>query len=153
MGILHHHSRGGKRLQRKPRSGHHSEVRLAALLLCLSMLAGFFPALARAAEDREKLSSIVTFDSITLHYADSGAAISDGDLIEKDKGLMLRYTYTITASQCTQIAANTQYYLDVSPHLALPHLESGSPLTIETGDGPVQFGKIYADGSSQSTVN
>lgn len=69
MGMFHHHSRGGKRLQRKSKSEHHSGVRLAALLLCLSMLTGFLPALARAADGGPLLSGIVNFQSIALHYA------------------------------------------------------------------------------------
>ena len=63
MGMFHHHSRGGKRLQRKSKSEHHSGVRLAALLLCLSMLTSFLLAIA-SAEDTKKFSDIVTFDNI-----------------------------------------------------------------------------------------
>lgn len=154
MGIFHCHSRGGKRLQRKPKSEHHSGVRLAALLLCLSMLTGFLPALARAADNGEKLSGIVTFDSITLHYAGAngqseGEKVPDNALLKKDDKLILRYTYTITEDQCNSIQAGTNYYLEVSPHLVLPYLESGSPLTVETGEGTQeQFGTIYANGSS-----
>ena len=92
------------------------------------------------------------FDSITLHYAGvggqpEGTAIPDGTLLEKDKQLVLRYTYNITENQCAQIAAGTNYYLEVSPHLVLPNLRDGSEVTIETEDGPVPFGKIYSDGS------
>ena len=154
MSMFYRHNRGGKRLQRKPKSENNSGVRLAALLLCLSMLMGFLPALASAADDEEKLSSIVTFDSITLHYAGAGgqpeaAAIQDGALIGRDKQLALRYTYAITEEQCNQITAGTKYYLEVSPHLVLPNLESGSPLTVTTEDGTQErFGSIYADGSS-----
>lgn len=152
MSMFYRHNRGGKRLQRKPKSENNSGVRLAALLLCLSMLMGFLPALASAADDGEKLSSIVTFESISLHYAGAGgqpkaAAIQDGALIERDKQLALRYTYTITEGQCSQIVAGTNYYLEVSPHLSLPDLSGGSELTVETDDGPVPFGKIYSDGS------
>ena len=97
MSMFYRHNRGGKRLQRKPKSESSSGARLAALLLCLSMLMGFLPALASAADDGAKLSSIVMFDSITLHYAGAGgqpeaAAIQDGALIERDKQLALRYT-------------------------------------------------------------
>ena len=154
MSMFYRHNRGGKRLQRKPKSESSSGVRLAALLLCLSMLMGFLPALASAADDGAKLSSIVMFDSITLHYAGAGGqpegtAIQDGTLLEKDKQLVLRYTYNITENQCAQIAAGTNYYLEVSPHLVLPNLEGGSPLTVKTEDGAQeQFGSIYADGSS-----
>ena len=152
MSMFYRHNRGGKRLQRKPKSESSSGARLAALLLCLSMLMGFLPALASAADDEEKLSSIVTFDSITLHYAGvggqpEGTAIQDGTLLEKDKQLVLRYTYNITEDQCAQIAAGTNYYLEVSPHLVLPNLRDGSEVTIETENGPVPFGKIYSDGS------
>ena len=62
MSMFYRHNRGGKRLQRKPKSENNSGARLAALLLCLSMLMGFLPALASAADDEEKLSSIVTFE-------------------------------------------------------------------------------------------
>ena len=72
MSMFYRHNRGGKRLQRKPKSENNSGVRLAALLLCLSMLMGFLPALASAADDGAKLSSIVTFESISLHYAGAG---------------------------------------------------------------------------------
>lgn len=153
MGMFYRHSRDGKRLHRKSKSEHNAGVRLAALLLCLSMLASFLPALARAADTVEKLSSIVTFDSIALHYADDdgqsvGAEVLDNTLLGKDDKLILRYTYTITEDQCQNIQAETAYYLDVSPHLVLPHLESGSPLTVETDDGTQKrFGAIYADGS------
>jgi hypothetical protein len=62
------------------------------------MLMGFLPALASAADDGAKLSSIVMFDSITLHYAGAdgqpeAAAIQNGALIGRDKQLALRYTY------------------------------------------------------------
>ncbi len=40
MSMFYRHNRGGKRLQRKPKSESSSGVRLAALLLCLSMLMG-----------------------------------------------------------------------------------------------------------------
>ena len=152
MSMFYRHNRGGKRLQRKPKSESSSGARLAALLLCLSMLMGFLPALASAADDGEKLSSIVTFESISLHYAGAGGqpegtAIQDGTLLEKDKQLVLRYTYNITEDQCAQIAAGTNYYLEVSPHLVLPNLRDGSEVTIETENGTVPFGKIYSDGS------
>lgn len=155
MSIFCHYNRGGKRFQRRSKSENNLGVRFAALLLCLSMLTGFLPALALAADDEgklSKLSSIVTFDSITLHCMDADgqpekAAIQNGTLIEKDKKLVLRYTYTITEEQCNQITAGTDYYLDVSPHLSLPNLNEGSELTIETDDGSVPFGKIYSDGN------
>ncbi len=149
MSIFYHYNRGGKRLQRKSKSENNLRVRLAALLLCLFMLPGFLPVLASAADDEGKLSSIVTFDSITLHcMGDDGqpeAAIQDGTLIERDRKLVLRYTYNIKGEQCEKIKAGTKYYLEVSPHLVLPHLEDGSSLTV---DGKQQFGSIYANGNS-----
>lgn len=158
MGMFHRHSRGGKRLQRKEKSKNRSGVRLAALLLCLSMLTGFLPAPARAADAGEKLSSIVNFQSIALHYAGPdgqsvGAEVPNNALLGKDDKLILRYTYTITEEQCKQIVADTRYYLEVSPHLVLPDLDSGSPLTmtVENDDGTKaekQFGIINADGAS-----
>lgn len=151
MSIFCHYNRGGKRFQRKSKSENNLGIRLAALLLCLSMLTGFLPALALAANNEGKLSDIVNFDNITLHYAGAGGqpegtAIQNGALIEKDKKLVLHYTYAITEEQCKQITTGTDYYLDVSPHLSLPDLKGGSELTIETDDGPVPFGKIYSDG-------
>lgn len=153
MNMLHHHNRNGKRLQRKSIFGHHLRVRLAALLLCLSVLAGFLPAPVQAADAGEKLSGIVTFQSISLHYAapdgqPAGEKISDHTLIKKDDKLVLRYTYMITEEQCKGIQAGINYYLDVSPHLVLPDLKDGSALTIKVDeDVTVTFGKIYADGS------
>lgn len=153
---FYYRRRGGKRLAKKPTPRGNSEVRLAALLLCLSLLAGFLPALASAEAGAEaaRFFEVVKFDSITLHYAGAGgqpeaAAIQDGTLIEKDRQLALRYTYAITGEQCGNIKANTPYYLDVSPHLVLPHLEGGSPLTVETEEGTQeQFGMIYSNGAS-----
>lgn len=82
MSMFYRHNRGGKRLQRKPKSESSSGARLAALLLCLSMLMGFLPALASAADDGEKLSSIVTFDSIHLFDAGKGIVVSRGVAVE-----------------------------------------------------------------------
>lgn len=157
MGMFHHYGRGGKRLQRKTISEHHAGVRFAALLLCLSMLAGFLPALARAADGGPLLSSMVTFDSITLHYADAYGkpvepAIQTGQdtktLLEKDQKLVLKYTYHITEEQCENIAAGTCYYLDVSPHLVLP-ANLSTPLNLKLKDETTeqQFGTLYADGT------
>ena len=141
----------GKRLKKGPGRKDNPGARLAALLLCLSLLAGFLPALAWAASAEERFSSIVGFDSITLHYAGpggqpEGAAIKSGALIEKSRQLVLRYTYAITEEQCKAITAGTRYYLEVSPHLSLPDLGGGAELTIETGNGPRRFGAINADG-------
>lgn len=125
------------------------------------MLAGALPALTVSAEEGTGndllFSSIAEFQSITLHYADADGrpeeeAIQDNALIAKDRQLALRYTYEIKEEQCEKIQADTKYYLQVSPHLVLPRLESGSPLTLETDeddDGKtefIEFGRIYADG-------
>lgn len=154
MGIFYRRNRGGKRLQQKSKSERAPGTRLATLLLCLVMVMSFCPTLARAADAGEKLSGIVTFESITLHYAGSdgkpeGDAISDGVLLKHDNNLALRYTYTITEDQCNQITAGTNYYLEVSPHLVLPILDSGSPLTVVETEGEPgrKFGSIYADGN------
>lgn len=159
MDMFHRHSRGKKRPWRKSKSKYHSGVRLIAFLLCLSMLTGTLPALAQTNADEEKLSAIVNFDSITLHYADSGGqpgeVVQDGALIEKDTELALRYTYSITGEQCESIQAGTSYYLDVSPHLKLPtNLNAELTLTDTTTqeDGTsvetkIKFGTLHADGS------
>lgn len=106
MGMFHHHSRGGKRLQRKTKSEHHSGVRLAALLLCLSMLTGFLPAIARAEESEHKFSDFVAIDSIALyHYKNDppknlGEKVEDNALLTQNDPLILYYEYHITESQC-----------------------------------------------------
>ena len=156
--IFHHCGNGGKRLAKKPKMRSGPGLRLAALLLCVSMLAGLLPVLARATDGGPLLSGIVTFDSITLHYAGAdgqsvGTEVENNALLGKDDKLILRYTYTITEEQCGRITANSRYYLDVSPHLMLPNLGSGSPLkmTVENDDGTKeekQFGIINADGVS-----
>lgn len=144
---------GGNWILRKRKAQRRSGRRLLAFLLCLSLLSGFLPALAKAAENGERLAGIVKFQSITLHYAaengqPEGAAIQDNILIEKERLLILRYAYEITEEQCSHIKADTPYYLEVSPHLILPDLGSqGSALTMETEDGPRKFGAIFADGS------
>ena len=160
--IFHQHRKhGGGRYLKNSGVLKHLEARFLALLLCLTILTGAFPALtASAEEDTEKklfFSDIVRFRSITLHYAGAGGrpeeeAIQDNALIAKDRDLALRYTYEINAEQCKTIQADTKYYLQVSPHLVLPDLTEGSALTIETDeddDGKtelIEFGKIYADG-------
>lgn len=130
------------------------KARLTALFLCLSMLSGFLPAFA-AADGEERLSEIVTFDadSITLHYAGADGqpeteAIQNNTLIEKNRELVLWYTYSLTEEQCDRIKTGTNYYLEVSPHLVLPDLRGGAPLTIEVSDKQKeQIGTLYADGS------
>lgn len=153
MSIFYHHSRGGKRLQRKKKSKNNSGVRLAAFLLCLSMLTGFLSAPAQAADGGLPFSDIVTFDSITLHYAAAdgqspGTIVQENALLKKDDNLVLKYTYTITEKKCESIQAGTQYFLNISPHLALPDLSGGSALTIIDDGESVEIGRIYADGSS-----
>lgn len=151
--MFNHYIRGIKRLRRKSKSEHNAEIRLGALLLSLFTLAGFFPLLAQAADAGKKLSDIVTFDDITLHYAAGegsavGETVPDGVLLKPDDRLILRYEYTIGTEACGDIRAGTNYYLEVSPHLVLPDLGSGSPLTIEVeGEQPKTFGTICADGS------
>lgn len=147
MGMFYPHRRGGKRLQKKPRSHSGHRARLTALFLCLSMMAGFLPTLASAEDDVLRLSQFVDFSSITLHYAGSDATVEDGALIEKDRQLVLRYTYHISEEQCKGIKAGINYYLNVSPHLVVNDLENGSSLTIKTETGLVPFGKIYAQGN------
>lgn len=137
MGHIHRHDPGSK----------------LTIFLCLAMLLCISPMPAAAADgdSGQKLSDIVTFGHIGLHYAgengQAGAEIQDNTLIEKGKQLMLYYTYDIPADKIGSVQADTEYYLEVSPHLVLSRLEQGSPLTIETDTGPVPFGKIYADGS------
>lgn len=145
--------RGGRGFCGEPNSENNYGVRLVVSLICLFMSAGIFSVPVKAA-DKDKFSAIVDFDSITLHYASSEGqpekeAIQDGELIEKGKQLVLRYEYTITADQCAKIMPDTLYYLEVSPHLALPDLLDGSKLNVEDVNGTKeQFGTIYADGSS-----
>lgn len=226
MTMLNYHHHGGRKSKRKLKSRDNPGMRLTALFLCLSMLAGLLPMMVQAADAGEKLSvyeqstpsdadrveepdegevdfsykpstpsgahhveepdeeereretdfpyklstpsharrveaadggdkfsDIAKFDSITLHYAgDDGGpeeeAIEDGALIEKGRQLVLHYTYAIPENTCNEIRAGIQYYLEVSPHLAVTHLEGGAPLKMENEDGSSQrFGTIYADGS------
>nr|WP_302168073.1 hypothetical protein [uncultured Schaedlerella sp.] len=106
-----------------------------AMLLCISPM----PAAAADGDGGQKLSEIATFGHIGLHYAgenrQAGAEIQDNTLIEKGTQLMLYYTYDIPADKIGIVQADTKYYLEVSPHLVLSHLENGSSLTIETGSG------------------
>lgn len=152
MSVLYHHSYVGKGLQRKPGFQRKLAIKVTVLFLCLSILAGVYPMPAFAADTGEKLSDIVTFDAITLHYTDSHgqmeeAAIQDNALIEKGSQVVLYYSFGITEEQCGKIEAGTEYNLEVSPHLVLPDLTEGSPLTVEREDGSKeQFGTIYADG-------
>ncbi len=128
------------------------KTRLWIFFLSLLLFPGFFPAPPASAETTEKLSDIAAFQSIALHYAGSdglpmGTAVPEHALLERDTPLVLYYTYEIPETKVPAIRANTNYYLEVSSHLLLSPLLSGSPLTLETEDGPEQFGTIYSDGS------
>lgn len=100
-----------------------------------------------AAEKR--LADVATFTSIRLCYLDEHGGIEgevgDGALIDSGASLGLRYTYEIPDEKTGSIEAGVPYYLEVSPHLVLPDLKSGSSLTADTDEGSVEFGKIYAD--------
>ena len=105
MGHIHRHDTGSK----------------LTIFLCLAMLLCISPMPAAAADGDggQKLSEIATFGHIGLHYA--GENRQAGADIPADKiGI---------------VQADTKYYLEVSPHLVLSHLENGSSLTIETGSG------------------
>ena len=52
--------------------------KLLAFFLCLSMLTGFLPGFAAKAEEEGRLSDIVEFQSITLHYAGAGGLPEEG---------------------------------------------------------------------------
>lgn len=97
---------------------------------------------------RKKLSDIVDFTDIVLGYADGSGELNkeveDGDLIEKDAKLVLCYTYENPDEKIDSVEADINYYLEVSPHLVLPELKEGSPLTIMTDEGAVEFGRICA---------
>lgn len=150
MSDLQYACHGGRRFRKRtPRQAGHG-ARLAALFLCLCILAGFLPALAAASDESGKFSDIANIHDITVHYADEdgmpGDAVQDNALIEADGKLALRYTYEITGERCSRITAGTPYYLEISPHLELPNLQAGSALTIESESRMEQFGMIYADG-------
>lgn len=152
MGMFHHYGRNGKRPQRGLRRGLRPGVRFAALFLCLSVLAGFFPAPASAEESRVMLSSLAGFESIILCQSDPegsrGDPVPNGALIQTGQPLVLHYTYHIEAAQIGGIDPDTEYYLDVSPHLALPNLGEGKPLTIKIDDVDEPFGTLHANGRS-----
>lgn len=125
---------------------------MAALLLCLSVLSGLFPALA-AADQEKQFSEIVKFDSIALHYAGDdgrpGERVLENALLRPDTALALYYTYSIPENKISDVQANVPYELDVSPHLTLSGLRHGSPLKFEeNGAEGEQFGTIYADPDS-----
>lgn len=157
MTTLHRRRRGGMRIQKKPKSQTSAGGRLAALLLCLSMLTGLLPGPAKAA-DQGNLSDVVTFDNITLHYAADdglpGEAVPDMTLLDKNAQLVLRYEYTVDEERSKKIQAGTKYLLDVSSHLTLPaNLNADLYITerIAQGDGTwteleKKFGTLCADG-------
>lgn len=121
-------------------------------ILFLSLIViGCAPLLQSEAEEGEKkFSDIAEITDISLHYTDDSGepepeAIRKGMPVEKNELLALRYTYKIPADQLDSVAADTAYYLEISPHLVLPE-NVCSILTAKTEDGDVDFGKICADG-------
>lgn len=135
----------GKRLPKTTRPRSRPGARLAALLLCLAVLAGALPVLASAeGEAPRMLAGFVTISDITLQNA-AEEAVPDNALLQRGEALTLHYEYAITAEQCLAIAdnaANTPYYLAISPHLKPPENLS-EPL--KTDDG-TRFGTLCADG-------
>lgn len=127
----HHQRNGGQ----GPKSTRKLAMRVAAFLLCLSMVAGLFPGLAQAAEDKYLFDNIATLESAAL-YDDAGAQIQNSALIEQRKRLELRYTYTIDDTRCADILPDVAYYLRISPHLQLPTSMSsrGDPPAHGSGD-------------------
>ena len=129
-------------------------MRLTALFLCLSVLAGVLPVwtILAAADGRQTLFGNVDIQSITLHYAGTGKQpigheVPDQALIKKDDQLVLQYRFDITEQQCGEIEPGIPYYLEVSPHLVPASLVSGAAITVKTEDGGEEpFGKICADG-------
>lgn len=143
----HYQRNGGQR----PKSTRKLVMRVAAFLLCLSMAAGLFPGLARAADDKYLFDNIARLESVAL-YDDAGVQIQDSALIEQGKRLELRYAYTIEDTQCTDILPNVEYYLRISPHLQLPTIAAEGillPMKVETDTGAIEqvpFGVLHADG-------
>ncbi len=121
-------------------------------LLCLSVMAGSFSAMAAAGGADRMLAGIAVFKEIKLCHAGVdgalvGEPVEENELLDQGKDLMLYYTYEIPGDKIKQVEPDVPYYLNVSPHLALSKLDSGSPLTMETENGPEQFGVLYSDGS------
>lgn len=124
-------------------------------MTCLCMAASvclLFQPVKAAEKDaaaEKRLADVATFTSIRLCYLDEHGGIEgevgDGALIDSGASLGLRYTYEIPDEKTGSIEAGVPYYLEVSPHLVLPDLKSGSSLTADTDEGSVEFGKIYAD--------
>lgn len=130
---------------------YHWKAWVACLCIAASVCLLFQP--VKAAEGdvptEKKLSDIATFTSIRLCYLDEHGGIEgevgDRALIESGASLGLHYAYEIPYEKTGSIEAGVPYYLEVSPHLVLPDLKSGSSLTADTDEGSVEFGKIYAD--------
>lgn len=150
MDMFHRHSRNGKRLLKKSKRAYHSGIRLAALLLCLSMLAGMLSTLA-AAEGGQKFAEIARFQKIELYPADEngnpeGDALQDHVLIGADDRLALRYEFKIPEEKSGGITADALYYLEISPHLLLG-LDGSWPLEVKDEEGnKEQFGTLHAGG-------
>lgn len=124
------------------------KLRIWMILLCAVMGAGVLSVQTKA-EGENKLSDIADFTDISLWYADENVKIEGQVLLEKDAKLKLGYNYKIKDGMIKGITAKTLYYLEVSPHLVLPNLPGGSPLTAKIeGEDPVEFGKICADGKN-----
>ena len=137
-------------------------VKMLVIFTGLSFMTGFFsvqaadmpePAETTDAAAEKKLSDMVSFETIELCFladGQKGEPVLDHTLIEKDRQLMLCYSYHITEEQSKNIEADTAYYLQVSPHLVLPQMESGEVLYIEIEDETEtrreEFGTLYADG-------
>lgn len=130
--------------KRKPKRG--------IIFLCTVMAVWLLFVQAKAEGSENRFSAIADFTDIGLWYVDENGEpsqkIKDGALLGEDEKLALRYDYRIAENEIKTIVAGTPYYLEVSPHLALPDLPKGSPLTVKIEDGePEEFGKICADGS------
>lgn len=127
------------------------KLKVWVIFLC-TVMSVWFPSVRTKAEGSEnRFSAVADFTDIGLWYVDENGKpsqkIEDGALLGEDTKLALRYDYRIEEDKIKTIAADTPYYLEVSPHLALPNLLSGSPLTVKIEGGePVEFGKICADG-------
>ena len=111
---------------------------------------------AGSADEEKLFRDIAEIDGVELCYAGTDGKptqdkVLDGDLLEKDTRLAVKYTYTITADKFrdSRIVANIPYYLDISPHLKLPGLVAdGEPLMIKIGnEEEKEFGRIHADDS------
>lgn len=133
------------------RQVHRNKACMGAFLAGVLVLMLLCPLINAGAAGENRFSDIVEFRQIALYHSDGGTAAGDPvgahALIEKGAGLVLRYEYEIQEKDIPQIKAETPYYLEVTPHLVLPDLTAGSPLYIETENGPVEFGTIHSDKS------